>query len=415
MSLLSRNPAGAGLTVAAAVATLCAVAPAGAAEIYYQPIVQLSTQYNTNLDLSPLATEKRSGEGYYADASTIVGIATPTSETNLQPRVLYNYYPSASDRNRLEAFLNGNGRYSWQRDRFNWYGTFDHRDDVNAEQPGAADNNPVNPGTGNETPTTGRTSVGVTRDYLIVDPTYTHSLTPLSGIGVAGEYQRMSYSEQDANHNGFNFYQGKLFYSRQYDLRTDFGIGVFGNRYDASFLDANSHSAGVTANVGRNWTQVLRSSLSVEVEQTKFHETHNDVTTDVTSHPWSAVFNTTYDAGAVTRYSFYLGRTIYPSSAGGLYQTDQVRVQYDHDFTQRLHFQGAVRVFRDQNVSGVVNNDWRNYGTATVRGQYMLTQRIFVSATYNYIYQKYRFDPASADANIINVAFGYRGLERQQR
>jgi len=188
-----------------------------------------------------------------------------------------------------------------------------------------------------------------------------------------------------------------------------------GNHYEATFLDANSHSGGIQGNVGRNWTQVLRSTLSVEVEQTKFHENHNGITTDVTSHPWSAVFNTVYNAGEVTKYSFYLGRTIYPSSAGGLYQTDQVRVQYDHDYTQRLHFQAALRVFRDQNVSGVINNDWRNYGTATVRGQYMLTQRIFVSATYNYIYQKYRFDPASADANIINVAFGYRGLERQQR
>ncbi len=81
MSLLSRNPAGAGLTVAAAVATLCAIAPAGAAEIYYQPIVQLSTAYNTNLDLTPIASEKRSAEGYYADAATTVGIATPTTET----------------------------------------------------------------------------------------------------------------------------------------------------------------------------------------------------------------------------------------------------------------------------------------------------------------------------------------------
>jgi len=149
MSLLSRNPAGAGLTVATTVAMLCALAPAGAAEIYYQPLLQLSTQYNTNLDLTPIASEKRSGEGYYADAATTFGIATPTTETTLQPRVLYNYYPSATDRDRLEAFLNGNGRYSWQRDRFNWYGTFDHRDDVNAEQPGAADNNTVNPGTGN--------------------------------------------------------------------------------------------------------------------------------------------------------------------------------------------------------------------------------------------------------------------------
>src|SRR3954469_16464476 len=162
MSLLSRNPGGAGLTVAAAVMAFGAAAAANAADIYYQPIIQLSTQYNTNLDLSPKAEEKRGAEGYYADAATTFGIATPTTETTLQPRILYNYYPSASDRNRLEAFLNGNGRYNWQRDRFNWFGTFDHRDDVNAEQPGAADNNTVNPGTGIENPTTGRTSVGVT-------------------------------------------------------------------------------------------------------------------------------------------------------------------------------------------------------------------------------------------------------------
>ena len=145
MSLLSRKPNGAGLTVAAAVASLCATASAGAAEIYYQPIVQLSTAYNTNLDLSAPPEPKRSAEGYFADAATTIGIATPTTDTTLQPRLLYNYYPSSSDRNRLEAFLNGNGRYNWQRDHISWYGTFDHRDDVNAEQPGAAEDNTVNP------------------------------------------------------------------------------------------------------------------------------------------------------------------------------------------------------------------------------------------------------------------------------
>src|SRR5882762_6387677 len=109
MSLSSRNLAAAGRPLTAAgVVALIAAAPAGAADIYYQPIVSLSTAYNTNLDLSPLASDKRSAEGYYADAATTFGIATPQSETTLQPRLLYNYYPTASDRNRLEAFLNGN-------------------------------------------------------------------------------------------------------------------------------------------------------------------------------------------------------------------------------------------------------------------------------------------------------------------
>jgi hypothetical protein len=413
MSLLSRNATGAGLTVAAAVASLCALKPAGAAEIYYQPLLQLSTQYNTNLDLTPIPAEKRSAEGYYADAATTIGIATPTTDTTLQPRVLYNYYPSASDRNRLEAFLNGNGRYSWQRDNFSWYGTFDHRDDVNAEQPGAADTNTVNPGTGNNTAGSGQPAVGVTRDYLIVDPTYLHKLTPLSGLGLAGEYQYMGYSQEDSGHVGFNFYQAKAFYSKTIDLRTDFQVGVFGNHYMARFGDARSDSGGVSGNVGYNWSQVLHSNLSASVQQTDFKESRDSGNLNVKTHPWSAVFNTVYDAGETTKYSAYLGRSIFPSSAGGLAQIDQARAQYDHDYTQRLHLTAALRLFRDRTVSGVQDANYRNYGTANVRVQYMLTQRIFVATAYTYVYQKYKFDPASADANVFQVSFGYRGIERQ--
>jgi hypothetical protein len=414
MSLLSRNATGAGLTVAAAVASLCAVAPAGAAQIYYQPILQLATQYNTNLDLSPIDSEKRGAEGYYADAATTVGIATPTTETTLQPRVVYNYYPSASYRNRLEAFLNGNGRYSWERDHITWYGTFDHRDDVNAEQPGAADTNTVNPGTGNNPAGTGQPAVGVTRDYLVVDPQYTHSLTPLSGIGLAGEYQFMGYSREDSGHIGFDFYQAKAFYSKTIDLRTSFQVGVLGNHYNARFGDAHSNSGGVTGNVTYNWSELLHSNLSGEVLQTNFQQTKDSGNLDLKSHPWSVIATTVYDAGQLTKYSFYLGRSIYPSSLGGLSQIDQARAQYDHDFTPRLHFTGAVRVFRDRSVAAAADPNYRNYATGNLRAQYMLTQRMFVAASYTYVYQKYRFDPASADANVIQVSFGYRGLERQR-
>jgi hypothetical protein len=413
MSLSSRNLAGGSRHLAAAgcIALLCA-APAGAAEYYYQPIVTLSTAYNTNLDLSPLATDKRSAEGYYADASTIFGVATPTSETILQPRLLYNYYPSASDRDRLEAFLNLNSRYSWQRDRVSITGFFDHRDDVNAEQPGAADTNTVNPGLGNTTPTTGRALVGVTRNYLILDPTYVHQLTPLSGIGLSGEYQRLTYSQDDSNHLGFNFYQGKVFYSNKLDLRTDFSVGVYGNRYEGTNVDAHSNSGGLQLSGGYSWTQTLQTNLSAQVQKTKYTQVTDNL--NVNSTPWGASITTLYDA-QTSKYTFSLGRTIYPSSVGGLYATDQVRVQYDKDFTARFHFTGAVRVFRDRNTAGVPDINYRNYATGNLRVQYMLTPRLFVATSYNYIYQKYKLDPNSADANIINVTFGYRGIDRQQR
>src|SRR5690349_7960096 len=98
-----------GLSTAVGVTAACLSATAGAAQVYYQPIILLSTAYNTNIDLDPVT--KRSAEGYFVDAATNIGIATRTSDTVLQPRLLYNYYPSATYRDRLEGFLTLNGRY----------------------------------------------------------------------------------------------------------------------------------------------------------------------------------------------------------------------------------------------------------------------------------------------------------------
>jgi hypothetical protein len=414
MSLSSRNNGRAGrwLTAAGGVATIAA-APAGAADIYYQPVVSLSTAYNTNLDLSPLPADKRKAEGYYADAATIIGVATPTSETMLQPRLLYNYYPSATDRDRLEAFLNLNSRVSWQRDRLSVSGFYDHRDDTNAEQPQAADTNTVNPGLGTTTPTTGHNLLGVTRDYLILDPSYIHQLTPLSGVGLSGEYQRLTYSQDDTSHIGFNFYQAKLFYSKTIDLRSDISVGVFGNHYEGTTVDARSNSGGLQVNGDYNWTQTLRTTASVQYQETKFTENSQTNNVNVNSRPWAASVTTLYNA-QTSKYTFFLGRTLYPSSGGGLYTTDQARAQYDKDFTQRFHFTGAVRVFRDRNTAGVADNNYRNYATGSLLVQYMLTPRLFVSTSYTYLYQKYKFDLNSADANVVSLTFGYRGLDRQR-
>src|SRR6266702_2240311 len=88
---------------AATVGALAVGTTAAAAEVYYQPIISLSSAYNSNIDLEP-TTARRSAVGYFADAATSIGIATPQSETFLQPRLQYNYYPTATDRNRLEGF-----------------------------------------------------------------------------------------------------------------------------------------------------------------------------------------------------------------------------------------------------------------------------------------------------------------------
>ncbi len=408
MSSSSRNRAGE--IAAATVIAAAGCTGAGAAEVYYQPIVSLSSSYNTNADLE--VGGGPSAMAYFADAATNIGIATKRSDTFIQPRLTYQYYPTLQDRNRLEGFLNLSSTYTWERDRFAVYGFFDHRDDVNAEQP-PADYNNANPGLGTTNSTTGRALVGVTRNYTILDPQFTHQLTPLSSIGFAAEYQRMDYSPSDqTSHIDFNYYLGRLFFAKKIDQRTDFNVGVYGSKYVSGSIDSHSNSGGVQLSGGYNWTQVLRSDLTVQVQRTKLEETSPHFF-DETSTPWAATFNTTYNT-QTSSYRVTLGRTLYPSSAGGLYTTDQIRGQYDRDLSPRIHFMGALRLFRDRTTAGVTGNDARNYGTGIVRLQYMLTQKIFMAGTYTYIHQKYHFDADSAQANIVSLQFGYRGLERQR-
>jgi hypothetical protein len=398
---------------AAAGTTALAAAAVGtsatAAQYYYQPVASLSAGYNTNSDLDP--TTKTGAVSYLADVATNFGIATPRSETILQPRLVYNYYPTVARRNRLEGFLNLSTRYSWERDRLSLNGFFDHRDDVNAEQPSAVDN-PVNPGLGDTSPSTGLTQRGVVRNYTILDPTFIHQLTPLSSIGIAGDYQRMDYSPSDTSaHADFNYYQGRLFYAKTIDVRTDFAVGVYGSRYTSGSVDSHANSAGVQVNGGYNWNQVLRSDLTVQWQRTQFEEGAPKVV-DARTNPWAANLNTTYKQ-QISSYHFSIGRSIYPGSTGGLFRTDQVRGQYDRDFSERLSFTGALRYFRQRTILGASGDDTRKYGTGTVRLQYMMTRTLFVAGSYTYVWQQYHGADA-AESNNVLLSFGYRGIQRQR-
>lgn len=408
MSSSSRKR-GTNIAVAATLATAATGVSSGA-EVYYQPIASLSSTYNTNANLDPGGGP--SAMAYFADAATNIGIATKTSDTFLQPRLTYQYFPTLAGRNRLEAFMNLNSTVTWQRDRFAIYGFFDHRDDVNAEQPPAEFNN-VNPGLGTTNSTTGRTTVGVTRNYTMLDPQFVHQLTPLSSLGFSGEYQRMDYSPSDTgSHIPFNYYVGRLFYSQKLNQRTDFNIGAYGSRYVSGSIDSHSNSGGIQAGGSYNWSPVLRSDLTLQVQRTQLQERSPHVF-DQTSTPWAATFNTVYST-QLSSYRLVLGRTLYPSSAGGLYTTDQIRGQYDRDLGARTHFTGALRYFRDRTTAGVTSNETRNYATSFLRLQYMLTKSIYLAGSYSYTYQKYHSDRDPSTANIVSVSVGYQGLQRQR-
>jgi hypothetical protein len=383
------------------------VVPALAAEVYYQPIVSLQAERDSNLDLDPGV--KQWVEGYIADAATLIGIATPNTDTVIKPRIIYRYYPDDSADDRLEAHLDFNTDYRTQRSNASLSGSIQHLDEFNAEQT-AATYNDVNPGlpVGADT---GKITTGATRDSAFLAPKYLYNITPVIGVGATGQFQVVSYSPSDENHNNYDYYQGRAYMRWAFSQSSDAQLGGFGSKFDSTHLGNSSTGSGATLDLNTSWTPLLSTKVSLLYQHTSI----NDVTPDplnISVNAWGATVGTIYKT-QLDQFRLDLGRTISPSGSGGLYNVDRVQFQDDRSLTTRLSITGAVVGLKTHALTANIAGDDRKYAQAIVELRWMMTRYWFVQGGYQYAWQKYQFDVDSAANNRVYVQFGYQGLTRQ--
>lgn len=381
-----------------------------AAQVYVQPIVSTQAQTHSNLGLERDG-ETVSAEGFFADAAAVIGIATPSSDTTIKPRLLYRKYPDVPRLDRLEGMLDFSTFYSGQRSSFQMFGRFEHRDDINAER-SAAQFDEVTPDvpTGSET---GRIRIGATRDALMLMPTYKYELTQRMDIGAATNLQAVDYSPDDStSHVDFDYYEGKGFLGWELSQRARMSLGGYVSKYEARDIDAQVDSYGVSADFGWDWSAVLKSSLALLYQRSDIERTEPAVFAD-TANAWGADFKTVYQ-GQASRMRLNIGRTITPSGSGGLFESDNVRLGFERDLTARLQLTAAGRYLRDHALAQDTASNDRDYRRVELALRWMVTRTWFVEGGYDYTWQKYERDLRSADDNSFSLAFGYRGLPRQR-
>jgi hypothetical protein len=398
---------------AARLALLCALAsgPALAAEVFWQPIVKLQATSNSNLDLTPVTAERQSGAGYFADAATVIGITSPTSQTTIKPRLVYNYYPTASELDQLEAYLDFSSQFTWPRDRLLLFGRYEHITDLHAETP-AAQYNPVTPGLPTA-PTSGQIAFGSTVDSVVFVPSWQHNLTPLTNLLLSGVYQYMNFTPSDTvSHVDFDYGLVKAAFGWNQSPRTSWNFGVFGSTYQARNIDSHADTYGPQIDFHHEWSPIWSSSLALLWQRSTLVG-RSPLVYDETADNFGFSFETTYKT-QLDQLRLTLSRTITPSASGSLYDTDEARLQYERDFTERLSMIGAVRYFRTEDVAHIITQNTRDYVTTTISVQWMVTARTYVQAGYTYTWQKYQLDVASADNNSFGIELGYRGLGPQR-
>jgi len=384
-------------------------APVLSAEYYVQPLVTALVKTNSNINLDPAGGTPV--QGYGTDASALIGIATPNSDTNIRPRIRYAYYPKEAQLGRLESMFDFNTSYRSQVSTFALSGRFDRLNDTNAQRPSAqfSELNPSAPGTSDA----GRIQVGATRDYLILQPRYTHQLSQLVSLGVSALYQAETFNPSDLNgHVNFDYYRGQVFISRKFGERMDLRLGGIAARYEARDVVSTSDASGAEIGLAYKWTEALKGTMVVTWQ-------HSDVNSELnpafkgTTDNWGASGDLAWLRSAST-FRLNLGRTVTPGSAGGTYSADQLHVQYDRTFSERLSGTVATRAVATRGLWANIDSSDRNYTTAELSARWMLTRTWIIQGGYTYFWQKYRTDPLTAHSNEFYLQCGYQGLPPQR-
>jgi hypothetical protein len=117
----------------------------------------------------------------------------------------------------------------------------------------------------------------------------------------------------------------------------------------------------------------------------------------------------------VGAWRFTLGRRFIPTGSGGKATSDQLRLQYDRDLSERLMFNGAVRYETQAALTEAGARDDRDFARVDLSLEWMMTPTWYLSGGYSYIWQDREEDPSAVDNNRVFVSVGYRGLQRPRR
>jgi len=403
------------------VAAACAVAASAAlpvtvargAQTYVQPSIDVRVENNDNFDLEPDGTPEGDIYGFIVDAKTLLGIYTERSETSVRPRLRFQEYPDRDDLQRVEAFLDLRSRYNWERSEALLIGRYALQDSYNVETPdGVFD--PLDPNFGNNSDSS-TVLVGETRQRLQLNPTFDHSLTERIQLGFGLNYETVSYDADvgEPTRIDYDFTEVDGSLSWALNPQSKVGIGAYASQFQAQDDSEETDAYGAGVGYSYQWSDVTG------IEAQLFYE-NNDVTikepvrTEESTSGWGGSL-TAYRKLEVSDWRFAISRTYIPTGDGGKSESDQLRLQYNRSFSERLSFLGAARYEMRNALTETGGGDDRDYARMDLSLNWFMTQTWYVQGGYSYIWLDRQTAAGDADNNRLFVSVGYQGLRRQRR
>ena len=363
------------------------------------------TEFNTNRDF--VQSDADSSAAYFLDAGGQLKIATPRSVTTVRPVIRAQQYPDQNDLNSFEGMLDFYTRTQFQRGSFDMYGLYEHRDAYNADltDPHFNDLNPGQPPPGTDSGKVNNR--GVTREKLYLAPEVVHEMTERLDMGLSASYQKIDYSNGLLSTNvPYDYLRGTA--SAGYDVtqRTRLVTSLFAGGYSADEIGLKANGHGLSFGFEQHSTQLLTTNLSVTVEKW-------DVDQKLLSAAFSGDTTTvggTLDVrykGEVSSTQLLVSRSVAPSTRGGVFNVDQIQLQFERALSERLQLRTAGLYYRENVLQSANPLPGQDYFNAEIALRWAVARNWYVSGGGRYTWIKGENDAHSADneAVFLSVAF----------
>jgi hypothetical protein len=380
---------------------------AGAADVYFQPRMDVTVDGNTNRALDTTGTKEASA-GYYADFGGTLNYLTPDSTVIFRPKVGYEDYPQVGERDSL-ILADLYSDFKTERSDILITGDFDRRSTYGSELADATFNpvNPLQP----TAPETGRINVSDTRTLGTFSPTYTYELTRRLSWSLGGVIQDADYSGPSAN--GFvpyTYYVESTALGWAATPRVEAKITAFGSEESAKNGTGSVDGGGVTLGFDYKWSSQFSTHVEILGERDD-SDTRGPTPVSETSTSGGATVVTQWK-GEVSSVMFVAGRTFTPSGAGGKYSLDQVHVEYHRDLAPRWKLTAAGVYDRYTPVTSAVAASDYTYVNVEVSLKWLWTPTWFLATGAEYLFNKLGPPLGSASNDMLYVQVGYEGLSR---
>jgi hypothetical protein len=399
-------------TLAVLVTTAVPLGGAFAADTYWQPQAEARVENNDNFNLTPGGSPDSDVYGYIADLQALIGIATPRSDTSLRPRIRIQEYPDRDDIEKVESFFDLRSLYKWERAQLRTTGRYSRQDSYNVDTVGG-EFDPLDPDAPVDSDT-GRVLTGETRTRVMVLPEFTFNATERTQLGVAADYQAVRYdSDGVSTQVDFDYYGGNGFVGWSLNPRSDLRVGAFVSTYEAQDDSVTTDAYGGSVGYEYRWSEVAGIAVDMFYEQDDATRTL-PVPSEDSMSGWGGNVSA-YGQGEVSTWRVSAGRSFIPTGAGGKAQSDQFRMQYGRDITQRVRFTGAARYEARTGFTAQTQADDRDFARVDLGLRWMMSTTWYLEGGYAYIWEDRESASGDAVNNRLFVGVGYKGLDRQRR